>query len=268
MKKILLSLFTFFCVLATANAETYTHTFKNGELTTTGGTVTLSDIEWNATDATLIGWNNTKGIQFGSKESLNPSYTLSTSGFAGYKIKSVTVNSSIAAAQSALAQQNYSNQIASLERSYAAQTAQAAGFNGIQSQLAQCCGDNRLGTESLRATVLQENCADRYEAANNTRDIIESQTRSTQAILDKMCQDKIDAKNDLIAQLRSELIYARGQASQDVQTARILAGQTSEVDALYNRLSQCPIPCEPVYGRQAIFTCNNNNGCGCGCGMG
>ena len=97
MKKNLLSLITILCVLATANAETYTHTFKNGELTTTGGTVTLSDIEWNATDATLIEWNATKGIQFGSKNSLTPSYTLSTSGFAAYKIKSVTVNSSIAA---------------------------------------------------------------------------------------------------------------------------------------------------------------------------
>ena len=97
MKKILLSLFTFFCVLATANAETYTHTFKNGELTTTGGAVTLSDIEWNATDATLIEWNATKGIQFGSKATPNTAYTLSTSGFAAYKIKSVTVNSSIAA---------------------------------------------------------------------------------------------------------------------------------------------------------------------------
>lgn len=97
MKKILLSLFTFFCVLATANAETYTHTFKSGELTTAGGTVTLSDIEWNATVAKEIDWNNTKGIQFGSKSNPNPSYTLSTSGFASYKIKSVTVNSSIAA---------------------------------------------------------------------------------------------------------------------------------------------------------------------------
>ena len=97
MKKILLSLITIFCVLATANAETYTHIFKSGELTTTGGAVTLSDIEWNATDATLIGWNNTKGIQLGSRDSLNPSYTLSTSGFAGCKIKSITVNSSIAA---------------------------------------------------------------------------------------------------------------------------------------------------------------------------
>ena len=97
MKKILLSLFTFFCVLATANAETYTHTFKNGELTIDGGTVTLSDIEWNASTATFIDWNATKGIQFGSKATPNTAYTLSTSGFAAYKIKSVTVNSSIAA---------------------------------------------------------------------------------------------------------------------------------------------------------------------------
>ena len=97
MKKILLSLFTIFSVLATANAETYTHTFKSGELTTAGGTVTLSDIEWNATDATLIEWNATKGIQIGSKNDPSPSYTMSTSGFAGYKIKSITVNSSIAA---------------------------------------------------------------------------------------------------------------------------------------------------------------------------
>ena len=103
MKKILLSLITIFCVLATANAETYTHTFKKGELTIDGGTVTLSDIEWNATDATLIEWNATKGIQFGSKATPNTAYTLSTSGFAVYKIKSVTVNSSIAASGDATA---------------------------------------------------------------------------------------------------------------------------------------------------------------------
>ena len=97
MKKFLLSLFAFFGVLATINAETYTHTFSKGELTTDGGTVTLGDIEWSATGATYIDWNPTKGIQIGSKNNPNTSYTLSTSGFAGYKIKSVTVNSSIAA---------------------------------------------------------------------------------------------------------------------------------------------------------------------------
>ena len=110
MKKILLSLITIFCVLATANAETYTHTFTKGELTTTGGTLTLSDIEWNATTATYIDWNATKGIQIGSKNNPNTSYTLSTSGFAGCTIRSITVNSSIAASGDATATITVGNQ--------------------------------------------------------------------------------------------------------------------------------------------------------------
>ena len=71
-----------------AKAETYTHTFKSGELTTTGGTITLSDIAWNATGAAYIGWDkNGKGIQIGSKNNPNTdTYTLSTSAFAGCKI--------------------------------------------------------------------------------------------------------------------------------------------------------------------------------------
>ena len=97
MKKFLLSIFTLFCILATANADTYTHIFSKGELTTTGGTFTFSDIEWKASTATVIDWNATKGIQIGNKEIPNTSYTLSTSGFVGCTIRSITVNSSIAA---------------------------------------------------------------------------------------------------------------------------------------------------------------------------
>lgn len=97
MKKFLLSIFTILCIMATANAETYTHTFSEGELTTAGGTVTLSDIEWNASPATVIEWNKTKGIQIGNKSNPVTSFTLSTSGFAGCTIRSITVNSSIAA---------------------------------------------------------------------------------------------------------------------------------------------------------------------------
>lgn len=86
-----------------------------------------------------------------------------------------------------------------------------------------------------------------------------------QSIKDQLCQDKIDAKNDTIDQLRSELLYARGQASQDVQTARLLTGQTNSANDLVTELRSCPIPCMPVYGMTPIFTCNNgNNGCGCG----
>ena len=97
MKRFLLFLFIIAQTSVNANAETYTHTFNKGELTTVGGTITLSDIDWNATAATYIDWNATKGIQIGSKSTLCTSYTLSTSGFAGCKIRSITVNSSIAA---------------------------------------------------------------------------------------------------------------------------------------------------------------------------
>lgn len=96
MKKFLLPLLCLLFMAATAGAETYTHTFANGELTTDGGTVTLSDIEWTSSTATSIDWNAQKGIQIGSKNSPNESYTLSTSGFEGCTIKSITVNSSIA----------------------------------------------------------------------------------------------------------------------------------------------------------------------------
>ena len=178
------------------------------------------------------------------------------SGFAG-------VNASIANAHSGLAAQMYANQISDLERSFAAQTASTQGMSAIQSQLAQCCCDNRAGIADLRYTVATEACADRAAVNDALRDVIAANTASTQRILDQLCQDKIDAKNDTIAQLRSELLYARGQASQDVQTARILAGQVSETDAIYNRLSQCPVGTVPVFGNQPIFTCGNN-GCGCG----
>ena len=156
-------------------------------------------------------------------------------------------------------------QMANMQQAFAAQTAVTGGLNNLSSQLAQCCCDNRLASEQLRYTIATENCADREALNYSTRDIIASQTAGIQRILDQLCADKIDAKNETIAQLRSELLYARGQASQDVQTARILAGQTSEVDALYNRLNNCPVGTVPVYGRQPIFSCNNN-GCGCGCG--
>lgn len=136
----------------------------------------------------------------------------------------------------------------------------------LQSALANCCCENRLGIADLKYTVATENCADRQALNEGVRDIIASQTAGTQRILDQLCADKIDAKNDEIAQLRQELLYARGQASQDVQTAIIRQGQNDEIDALYNRLNNCPVGTVPVYGKQPIFSCQNN-GCNCGCGM-
>ena len=136
-------------------------------------------------------------------------------------------------------------------------------INGVQSAQQQCCCENRLATADLKYTIATENCADRQAVSDGIRDVIESNTRNTQAILDKLCQQEIDAKNDLIATLRSQLSMADLKASQIAQTAELRAGQNAEVDALYNRLANCPVPSTPVYGRTPIFTCP---GSGCGCG--
>ena len=159
------------------------------------------------------------------------------SGFAG-------VTASVTGAQNALSQQMYSNELASLNRSFAEQTANTAGFNGVQSSL----------------------CDIRYGSATNTRDIIDSQTRGTQAILDKLCALELDGYKRENDNLRQQLNMADLRASQTAQNAFISQGFANEVDALYNRLNSCPVPTTPVYGRTPIFTCPTNNSCGCGCG--
>ena len=129
----------------------------------------------------------------------------------------------------------------------------------LQSQLADCCCENRLGIADLKYTVATENCADRAASAMNTRDIIDSQTRGTQAILDKLCSLELDAKNDKISDLERQLTLANLSASQIAQTGAI-------TDAVYSRFKDCPVGTMPVYGNTPIFTCNGNSGCGCGNG--
>jgi hypothetical protein len=162
------------------------------------------------------------------------------SGFAG-------VNATINGAQNAISNQLYNNEIASLNRSFAEQTANTAGFNGVQSGL----------------------CDIRYGNANNTRDIIESQTRSTQAILDKLCQVELDGYKRENDQLRTQLNMASLAASQTAQTAELRQSGATQLNQLVSELRSCPIPSYSVYGNQPVFTCaghTTGNNCGCGCG--
>lgn len=180
--------------------------------------------------------NSTAGIQ----QSL-------CNGFAG-------TTAAVTGAQNAISQQLNTNEIANLNRSFAEQTANTAGFTGVNS-----------GIADLRYTVATEACADRAAVSDALRDVIAANTASTQKILDQLCQDKIDAKNDEIARLRQEINMQTLAASQAAQNAFIQQGFSNEVDQLYNRLSNCPVPSTPVYGRTPIFTCNN--GCGCNNGF-
>jgi flagellar biosynthesis chaperone FliJ len=152
-------------------------------------------------------------------------------------------------------------QIANMQQAFSNQIATLQGFNGITSELCDASAENRLGQANLTATILAENCADRQALNEGVRDIIANQTSGIQRILDQLCQDKIDAKNEKIADLERQLSMKDLQASQIAQNAFIAQGFANEVDQLYNRLNTCPVPSTPVYGRTPIFTCNG--GCGC-----
>ena len=173
-----------------------------------------------------------------------------------------SIVSAINGSQNAITQQLYGNTIADLERSFASQTATAQGFNNVQSQLANCCCENRVQTLQLGSDLAREACATRTADAQNTQSILQAVNNGIQSIKDQICQDKIDAKNDEIAALRQQVAMKDLAASQVAQNAFIAQGFSNEVDALYNRLNSCPVPSTPVYGRTPIFQCNN--GCGCG----
>lgn len=152
-----------------------------------------------------------------------------TSGFAAAEV--ARCNSDMVAMQTA-----YNNQIASMNQNFADTQLIGGGFDNLSTQLAQCCCENRLATCNTNNTIVSE--------ASKNREAIAS---ATQKILDQMCNDKIDSKNEKIAELQRELAVA-------TQNAFITQGLSNEVDQLYNRLANCPVPSTPVYGRTPIFT--------------
>lgn len=91
--------------------------------------------------------------------------------------------------------------------------------------------------------------------ANSTRDIIDSQTAGTRAILDYLCQEKI-------ADLQSEN-----------QSLKLAASQERQNNYLVSQLRPCPQPayitCNPftgTYGGYAGYGNAYNGGCGCNSG--
>lgn len=169
---------------------------------------------------------------------------------------------------------NNARQIADMNQVFALQTGLSNQLNNIAMNQQNCCCQNRAAVADLKYTVATEACADRAAVDGALRDVTAQGVANTtalmntinngiQSIKDQLCQDKIDSKNEIIANLRQEIAMKDLAASQIAQNNFIAQGFANEVDQLYNRLNNCPVPSTPVYGRTPIFTCDNN-GCGCG----
>ena len=251
-----------------------------------GGTGNLA-----ADSAVLYPWmNQSNQIHDGFRDqmtntTINGIQNAITSGFGDVQLGIAGINQNLCqtgngivqAVNSGFAQAEASDnarQIANMQTAFASQTAMNQGFNGVQAQLAQCCCDNKAGLSDVRYTIASEECATRNASATNTRDVIDSVNRGNQAILDKLCALELDGVKAQLAQaerdnvgLQNQLNMAALRESQTAQNAFISQGFANEVDQLYSRLSSCPVPSVPVYGRQNIFQCPQtvNAGCGCGC---
>jgi len=157
------------------------------------------------------------GISSGVTSGFGDVATQLCGGFAG-------VNATINAAQ-----------MADLERSFAAQTANTQALNALQAQLSQCCCDNRLATCQTQNIVQNEGAA--------TRSAMQS---AVQTVLDKMCQQEIDALKDRNAELRTQVSMQNLAASQAAQTAALVADNTAQTQYIVNRVAPYPIPAYTV----------------------
>lgn len=137
---------------------------------------------------------------------------------------------------------SYENQIAAMNQRFGDTVAVNAKIDGVSANLQNCCCENRQSIANLKAEMF---------AAMNA---------GFQSIKDDLCQTKIEAKNDKIADLQQQLYFAQLKASQNDQTARIEAGQR----ALANEVEQYVLPtARPAYIVQNPNCCQPNYNCGC-----
>lgn len=137
------------------------------------------------------------------------------------------------------------------------------GMNTLAMGLQNCCCENRASVADLKYTVATEACADRSAISEALRDVIANNTANTQAILDKMCQQEIDALKTQNANLQTQLNMMNLAQSQTAQTAQILADNANQTNALEQYLAPVPRPAYIVANPNGC-NCGNNFGCGCG----
>ena len=151
-----------------------------------------------------------------------------------------------------------------------AQTNVLQTLNTLSMGLQNCCCENRAGLADLKYTVATENCADRTALSEgltglmmannaNTQNIMNTVTSGIQTVMDKICQLELDGKNAQIAELQAQLNEANRRASQENQTAQILASQAAQTAALEQYLAPTP---RPAYIVQNPNCCSQNFGCG------
>lgn len=118
-----------------------------------------------------------------------------------------------------------------------AQIAQMQSANALQSQLADCCCENRAAIAQVRYDMSTDACAIQNAISSAARDITDNQNANYRALHDEIVQNRMEDKNAQIAELQSQ-----------VQALNLAQSQANQNQYLINQLRPCPTP--------AYLTCN------------
>lgn len=161
-------------------------------------------------------------------------------------------------------QQSITNGFAGVQQSMCngfnqTQVGMLQGFNALQAQQAQCCCDNQLAMANQTAALLAEHCADRNALSQAVNTITTNETAGFQRIIDKMCDQELQAERRENDNLRQQINMMNLAASQAQQTQQLLADNFAQTNALEQYLAPVPRPCYVV---QNPNCCQQNFGCG------
>ena len=130
--------------------------------------------------------------------------------------------------------------------------------NGISRELSECCCSTARAIDGVNYNI-----ATQFGGLNTTlcglgRDIIENQNANYRALHEELVANKIEAKNERIAELQDQLYRADLRASQAQQSNYI-------TDTIINKLSPCPSPSYIVPNPNCCYNYGVypvNSGCG------
>lgn len=162
--------------------------------------------------------------------------------------------------QANILQQMNNNNAATLAQLNNNNTAVMGQLNQMAYNQLGYSNQNSAGLADLKYTIATENCADRNALTQSLMTLQAENRQNTQAILDKMCQQEIEQKNDTINQLRQQLNLANLAASQNQQTGQLMNDNAAQTQSLVNQLRQpSPVPAYVVRFPPSAFLKNSQN---------
>ena len=115
--------------------------------------------------------------------------------------------------------------------------------NSISRQLADCCCENRAAIKDVQYTAAMNNNAVLQAISNQTQSIMQNDNANYRALHDELVSYQMQQKDDVIAELRSQ-----------VQALNLGVSQRNQNDYLIDRLQPCAKPAYFVPNPNCCYT--------------